>query len=113
MKTLVIGVSNEYRGDDAAGLLVARRIGALNLPDVQVIENDGECTRLRDGWKEAERVILRVILIDAVQSGAASGTIHRFDANAQNSRPVCFNAQRMRLVWPKQLECQSVGAIAA
>lgn len=79
MKTLVIGVGNEDRGDDAAGLLVARRIGALNLPDVQVIESDGEFTKLMESWKDAERLIL----IDAVQSGAASGTIHRFDANAQ------------------------------
>jgi hydrogenase maturation protease len=79
MKVLVIGVGNDYRGDDAAGLIVARRLRAMNLPDVQVIESDGEFTRLMESWKEAEKVIL----IDAVQSGAAPGTIHRFDANKQ------------------------------
>lgn len=73
MKTLVIGVGNDYRGDDAIGLLVARRIRDLQLPDVQVIESDGECAKLMESWKGAEKVIL----IDAVHSGAAPGTIHR------------------------------------
>lgn len=79
MKTLVIGVGNDYRGDDAIGLIVARRLRDLNLPDVQVIESDGECTRLMESWKDATRVIL----IDAVQSGAAPGTIHRVAAHEE------------------------------
>lgn len=76
MKTLVIGVGNDYRGDDAVGLLVARRIRDLQLPDVQVIESDGECATLMESWKSAGKVIL----IDAVHSGAAPGTIHRVTA---------------------------------
>ena len=81
MEVLVIGVGNDYRGDDAVGLIVARRIREMNLPQVQVIESDGEFTRLMESWKDAESVIL----IDAVQSGVAPGTIHRFDANEQKS----------------------------
>lgn len=80
MKTLVIGVGNEYRGDDAIGLLVARRIRDWHLPHVQVIESDGEFTKLMESWSDVESVIL----IDAVQSGAAPGTIHRFDVGTQN-----------------------------
>lgn len=76
MKTLVIGVGNDFRGDDVAGLLVARRIRELNLPHVQVIESDGECTKLMENWKDAEKVIL----IDAVHSSATPGTIHRVPA---------------------------------
>jgi hydrogenase maturation protease len=79
MKTLVIGVGNEYRCDDAVGLLVARHICELNLPHVRVIESDGEFARLMDAWKDAESVIL----IDAVQSGALPGTIHRFAAHEE------------------------------
>lgn len=78
-ETLVIGVGNDYRGDDAIGLIVVRRIRELNLPDVQVIESDGECTRLMESWKDA----VRVILIDAVQSGATPGTIHRVAAHEE------------------------------
>ncbi len=76
MNTLVIGVGNEWRGDDAIGLLVARRLRDLHLPDVQVIESDGDCTKLMESWKGAEKVIL----IDAVHSGATPGTIHRVTA---------------------------------
>ena len=79
MEVLVIGVGNDYRGDDAAGLIVARRLRELNLPDVRVIESDGEFTRLMEAWQDAENVIL----IDAMQSGAAPGTIHRFEATEQ------------------------------
>lgn len=79
MNTLVIGVGNEYRGDDAIGLIVARRIHALALPQVRVIESDGEGTRLMESWQGAERVIL----IDAVCSDTTPGTIHRFAAHEE------------------------------
>jgi hydrogenase maturation protease len=78
-KKIVIGVGNEYRGDDAAGLLVARRLKELPLPHTQVIEASGEGAALMEAWKEADVVIL----IDAVQSGVEAGTIHRLDAFAQ------------------------------
>ena len=74
MNTLVIGVGNEWRGDDAIGLIVARHIRELNLPQVEVMECDGEGTRLMECWKAAQCVIL----IDAVCSGAMPGAIHRF-----------------------------------
>ncbi|MDX2040765.1 MAG: hydrogenase maturation protease [Acidobacteriota bacterium] len=77
--TIVIGVGNEYRGDDAIGLLVARRLKELPVPHTQIIEAGGEGAALMEAWKEAETVIL----IDAVQSGASAGTIHRLDAQAQ------------------------------
>jgi hydrogenase maturation protease len=77
--SVIIGVGNEYRSDDAAGLIVARRLKEINLPDVTVIEASGEGAALIELWKEADVVIL----IDAVQSGAEAGTIHRFDAGAQ------------------------------
>jgi hydrogenase maturation protease len=35
-RTLVVGVGNPIRGDDAAGIEVARRIAALDLPGVEV-----------------------------------------------------------------------------
>lgn len=80
MKTkLIIGVGNEYRGDDAVGLLVARRLKELPLPHTQIIEASGEGAALMEAWKDASAVIL----IDAVQSGESAGTIHRIDALTQ------------------------------
>ncbi len=77
--TLIIGLGNEYRSDDAAGLLVARRLQAIAGKIVAVLEQSGEGAALMEAWQDAERVIL----IDAVRSGATAGTIHRLDAQAQ------------------------------
>jgi hydrogenase maturation protease len=78
-RTLVIGIGNEYRRDDAAGLLVARRLQAQISHQLTVIEQSGEGAALMETWKDAEIVIL----IDAVHSGAEPGTIFRFEAHAQ------------------------------
>ena len=78
-RILVIGVGNEYRGDDAVGLVVARRLRQLSLGNVTVIEESGEGTDLMESWKGADTVII----VDAASSGAKPGTIHRIDARAQ------------------------------
>lgn len=78
-RTLIIGIGNEYRRDDAAGLLVARRLKEHVNDDVTVLELSGEGAALMEAWQEADAVIL----IDAVQSGAAAGVIHRLDAQVQ------------------------------
>jgi hydrogenase maturation protease len=72
---LVIGVGNDYRRDDAAGLHVARRLRAAG---VSVVEQTGEGAALMEAWRDAPAVIM----VDAVQSGAPPGTIHRLDARA-------------------------------
>ena len=77
---LVIGVGNEFRGDDAAGLLAARRLVEMDLSMVTVIEQRGEGADLIAAWEGAECVYL----IDAAHSGAKVGTIHRFDAHSEN-----------------------------
>lgn len=88
-RILVIGIGNEYRADDAVGILLARRLKALNLPHVQVIEQSGEGAALIDTW-ESSRAPL-VILIDAVSSGAAPGTIYRLDVNKEPIPTSFFN----------------------
>jgi hydrogenase maturation protease len=76
---LIIGVGNEFRGDDGAGLVVSRRLSALGLKGVMVLEVEGEGTAVMAAWKGAEAVIL----VDAVYSGAEPGTVHRLEAHAQ------------------------------
>jgi hydrogenase maturation protease len=75
---LIIGVGNVYRGDDGAGIEVARRLRPLVPPGTQVLEQSGEGTALMSAW-EGET---SVILLDAVHSGAAPGTVFRFNARA-------------------------------
>lgn len=70
---LLIGVGNEYRSDDAVGLLVAREFARRNLPDVAIVESTGEGASLLEAWKGADRVVI----VDAVSSGAAPGMVHR------------------------------------
>jgi hydrogenase maturation protease len=73
----IIGVGNKWRGDDAAGLIVARRLRQENLPHIEVTEGSGSGSAIADAWKDAPRVIV----VDAIVSGGAPGTIHRFDAH--------------------------------
>src|SRR5713226_4196460 len=83
---LVIGIGNEYRSDDGVGLVVARELRAKNLPDMLIIECNGDGAALIEAWEAASTVIL----IDAASSGAKPGTIYRFDASAQ-SIPIGFS----------------------
>jgi hydrogenase maturation protease len=76
---LVIGLGNDYRGDDAVGRALARRLQPIVGDDVRVMEESGEGASLIEAWKGADFVIL----IDAVHSGGAAGTIHRFDTAIQ------------------------------
>jgi hydrogenase maturation protease len=73
----VIGVGNAWRGDDAAGLLVARRLQADHLPQVQISETLGTLSAIQEAWQDAAGVIV----VDAVVSGGLPGTIHRFDGH--------------------------------
>lgn len=78
--TVIIGLGNDYRRDDAVGLYIARQLGTL-LPSgitIHAIEQPG--LSLCDLWTEAERVII----IDAVSSGAPGGTIHLLKADDHN-----------------------------
>jgi hydrogenase maturation protease len=79
----VIGIGNPLRGDDAIGLLVARRVRELAEPEVDVIEMEGEPARLIDAWQGARLAVV----VDAVKSNAAEGTVIRIDATADPLPP--------------------------
>lgn len=71
----VIGIGNLYAGDDGVGILAARRLKAHQLEGVDIIEGGIiglNLLNVLDGVEFA-------ILIDAVQSGQKSGTIHRLE----------------------------------
>jgi len=75
---VVIGVGNSLRSDDAAGLGVARALRAMAAgSEIVVREEEGETLTLLDAWEGARALVL----VDAVCSGAAPGTVHRFDAS--------------------------------
>jgi len=76
IETVVIGMGNEFRSDDAAGLSVARNIRKRQIINVRVVEGVSEGSALIDAWKKANMAIV----IDSVVSGAEPGYIYRFDA---------------------------------
>ena len=41
-KTLLIGIGNEFRGDDGVGSETARRLKTLNLPNLEILESNLE-----------------------------------------------------------------------
>ena len=75
-KNLIIGIGNEFRGDDAVGIVVALKLHERGIPAYEIIAYSGEGSGLVTIWKDAEKVIV----IDAAFSGAEPGTIFRFEA---------------------------------
>src|SRR6476659_9542437 len=87
---VVIGIGNEYRHDDAAGLRVARRLkehlrgsgigdrgsglpagrsptpGPRSPAPIKVLEEDGEAVRMMEAWKDAGVAIV----CDAISGGS-------------------------------------------
>lgn len=85
--TIVIGVGNRYRHDDAAGLEAAARIREAAPPGVEVFVHDGEPASLIELWRGADRVFV----IDAVPPNGNPGAIHHVRVGAE---PVCDRPRR-------------------
>lgn len=73
----IIGLGNELRGDDAVGLVVARRVRQTIGDRAEVIEAEMAGMDLMELMNGADVAIL----IDAARSGQSPGTIHRLDAS--------------------------------
>ncbi|WP_326822822.1 hydrogenase maturation protease [Streptosporangium sp. NBC_01756] len=70
---IVIGIGNDFRGDDAAGLEAARLLRGTLPPEVPVIESEGDPAELIEAWTGADLAIV----IDTAVSGASPGTVCR------------------------------------
>jgi hydrogenase maturation protease len=67
---IVAGIGNAWRGDDGAGLEVARRLGGVTL--------DGDATWLLEAFGLSDTVVV----VDASEPGGRPGTVRRYDARA-------------------------------
>jgi hydrogenase maturation protease len=91
-RILVVGVGNAYRGDDAAGLMVARQVrdalGDVRLPGprVEIRELGADGMELLEIWNGARAAVI----VDAMNSGAPAGTVRRFDAAGAPLPSACF-----------------------
>ena len=73
-ETLVIGIGDPMRGDDGAGAAVIDRLRRWHTAGFQLETHWGEGAGLMQLWRGWERVIL----VDAMNSGAEPGTLRWF-----------------------------------
>ena len=99
-RLLVIGVGNPFRGDDAAGLLVARLLKDMGLDSSMIVEQSGEGAALMEAWKGAGAVIL----IDAVSSGSSPGTFHCLEPIQQPLPAQMFHSSTHAFSLPDAIE---------
>jgi len=96
----LIGVGNRWRGDDAAGLVVAARLRARLPRGIDVIEHRGEPIDLIEAFEGAQAAWL----VDAVCSGAQPGTLYRFDAGERRLPAGLFRVSTHRFGLADALE---------
>lgn len=92
--TLVIGVGNRDRGDDAAGPLVADAVRAAHLePSVATTTIEGDLSDLALRWDHSQTVII----VDAAVTGAPAGTVHRdVELAAWGTRPISSHGMSLQ-----------------
>jgi hydrogenase maturation protease len=88
ISTLVIGIGNADRRDDAAGLAVARRLRAARPENALVQECAGQASTLLESWRGRERVIL----VDAASGAGRAGVCRRFEAHREPLPPALLHA---------------------
>ena len=77
MKTLIIGIGNEFRGDDQIGLeIVKQAMERFPNENVDYVLSSGEPTHLLEKLRESDRVMI----VDAVSvSEGDSGTLYEIN----------------------------------
>jgi hydrogenase maturation protease len=76
---LVIGIGNPHRCDDRIGFFVIDLLQKSVYKDVEFIKINSDGYAIMDAWKDRGRVII----VDAAISDELTGTVHRFDALAE------------------------------
>jgi hydrogenase maturation protease len=75
VKVLVVGIGNPDRGDDAAGLHVARELDGRVPAEVSVVARRDDLLSLIGDWHGVETLVF----VDAAASNGCPGRVHRFD----------------------------------
>lgn len=69
---VVIGIGNALRRDDGVGPLALDALRFDPVPGCDLVELDGEATRVIEAWRDRELAIV----VDAVCTGDEAGTLH-------------------------------------
>ncbi len=75
--TVVIGIGNTMRHDDGVGIRAVEhlRLGGGPGGRVDLVDLDGESTRLIDAWRHRDRAVV----VDAALTGGPPGAVYRFE----------------------------------
>lgn len=83
---LLVGIGNEWRGDDGVGPWIVDRLRDLALPGVRTLRAAADGLALLDAWRDAGRVYV----FDALRDAAEVGEVLRVDA-LRESLPTASN----------------------
>ena len=101
---LVIGIGNPWRGDDGIGHALADALeGTAGLATAK---SHGEPAELMELWQGHDPVIL----VDAIVTGAAPGTLHRLDAREPLPRGARYSSHGIGLAEAVEL-ARSLGEL--
>jgi hydrogenase maturation protease len=80
---VVIGIGNRFRRDDGSALKVLEKLTGRIPDSADLVESDGEPTRLIDSWDGAELAVI----VETVRRGDAPGTVAGIEWDVQQSPP--------------------------
>ncbi len=101
---LVIGIGNPWRGDDGIGHAVVDALA--DTPGLATAKSHGEPAELMELWQGHDPVIL----VDAIVTGAAPGTLHRLDAREPLPRGARYSSHGIGLAEAVEL-ARSLGEL--
>jgi hydrogenase maturation protease len=97
---VIIGIGNEFQGDDGVGPFVVQELRARDLPEDVVTFQCREGLALMELWRDKEMAIL----VDAVTSGAAPGSVFRFEAHMESPGKPSFRGTTHNYGLPEAIE---------
>jgi hydrogenase maturation protease len=89
----VIGVGDRSHRDDGAGLEVARRLREADPAGVEILDQRAAADGLLEAWSRAHEALV----VECVSSGAAPGTVRRFEVGEEHLPADVFRHPRQAL----------------
>jgi hydrogenase maturation protease len=99
-RIVIIGIGNEFQGDDGVGPFVVQELRARGLPEDVVSFQCREGLTLMELWRDKEMAIL----VDAAISGAAPGSVFRFEAQMESPPSESFRLNTHNYGLPEAIE---------
>ncbi len=99
-RIVIIGMGNEFQGDDGVGLFVVQKLRARELPEDVVTFQCRQGLALMELWRDREMAIL----VDAITSGAAPGSVFRFEAQMESPAKPSFRGTTHNYGLPEAIE---------